>query len=104
MIHMDNGLQEQKRRYVVDYDRTNCIGAEMCAFIDPENFRMNEDGKADMIHGKEKEPGQFVMLTDENMEDIGNPLRRAADSCPAAVIRITEIATGRRVAGAPQRR
>jgi len=98
-------LEQQKNyKYVVEYDRTNCIGAEMCAFVDPENFKMNEDGKADLVHGKEKEGNQFFLFTNDNMEDMGNPLRRAADSCPAGVIRITEISTGRRVAGAPERK
>ena len=97
-------MPEEQKKYIVEYDRANCIGADMCTFVDPENFKMNEDGKADLVKGEHKGNDQFVMPTNENMEDMGNPLRRAADSCPAAVIRITEIATGKRVAGAPPRK
>lgn len=96
--------EKKNYKYIVEYDRANCIGADMCTFVDPDNFKMNEDGKADLVHGKETGNQQFVLFTNENMEDMGNQLRRAADSCPAAVIRITEIATGRRVAGAPERK
>lgn len=101
---MEEKLNEKNSKYIVEYDRTNCIGADMCTFVDPENFKMNEDGKADLAKGEDKGNEQFVKFTNENMEDMGNSLRRAADSCPAAVIRITEIATGRRVAGAPERK
>ena len=94
---------EQPKRYRVEYNRNGCIGADICTFIDPDHFVMASDNKVDMIGGVEKDkPGVFVMEVEGNLDDMCNEIRRAADSCPAGVIRIIEIATGRRIAGHPE--
>jgi len=78
-------------KYRVIYNRKYCVGGDICTFVDTERFVLAKDGKAD---------GKFVMeVEDPGMNDIGNPLRRAADSCPAGVIRVIRIRDGTLVAG-----
>ncbi len=91
------------KRYRVEYNRKGCIGAFMCSFIDPDHFKENyDDSKVDMVgDGVRKEGDIFVMEVEGNLEDMGNLVRRAADSCPAGVIRIFDLETGQRIAGHP---
>jgi ferredoxin len=91
----------QRDKYRVTYNRKSCIGAGMCAFIDPKRFKMNDDGKADLIGGTPRqEDGKLVLDVEEpGLETIGHDLRRAADSCPAGVIRVERLSDGRKIAG-----
>lgn len=90
-----------QKRYRVEYIRPGCITGDICTFVDEAHFVMNEDGKADFLGAKEEKPGLFVMEVTDDLSDMGHPLRRAADSCPAGVIRIIEMDTGKRIAGHP---
>lgn len=93
--------EESPHRYKVTYTRKYCIGGDICTFIDPEHFILSKkDGKADFIGAEQKEDGRFEMIIDDpTMNEIGNPIRRAADSCPAGVIRVVRIKDGKLVAG-----
>ena len=71
-------------KYKVIYDREACIGAAACAAVDPKNFEMNKDGKADLKGGKE-EKGLWLLETDELGE-----LKEAADACPVDAIKVEE--------------
>ena|SRR3989339_722384 len=87
-------------KYRVIYNRKYCVGGDICTFVDTERFVLAKDGKADMKGAVMGEDGKFVMeVEDPGMNDIGNPLRRAADSCPAGVIRVIRIRDGTLVAG-----
>lgn len=87
-------------KYRVIYNRKYCVGGDICTFIDAERFVMAKDGKADMKEAVQDEDGKFVMeVEDPEMNDISNPLRKAADSCPAGVIRIIRVRDGILVAG-----
>ena len=92
-------------KYRVTYNRKFCVGGDICTFIDPDHFVLNtKDGKADFkgaeLAGKGRDEGRFAMeIEDPTMNDIGNPVRRAADSCPAGVIRVIRVKDGRLVAG-----
>ncbi|MBI2583596.1 MAG: ferredoxin [Candidatus Aenigmarchaeota archaeon] len=87
--------------YRIVYSRKHCIGGDICTFVDPVHFNLSKkDGKADFLNSQKQEDGTFVMtVEDPTMNDIGNPLRRAADSCPAGVIRVVRVKDGRLVAG-----
>lgn len=89
------------KSYRVEYVRPGCIAGDICTFVDEENFRMNEDQKADFIGAKEERSGLFVKEIEGDLSDMGHPTRRAADSCPAGVIRIIDLETGKRIAGHP---
>ncbi len=39
-------------------EREGCIGCGACAAIDPDNWEMNEDGKADLKENQSKGKGQ----------------------------------------------
>jgi len=92
-----------KSKYKVIYNRAGCIGADMCTFVDPEHFVMADDNKANLVGGKQDPENKdlWIMETNQPCEDMGNDLRRAADSCPAGVIKIIRLADGTRIAGYP---
>ena len=89
------------KKYRVEYVRPGCIAGDICTFVDDENFKMNDDQKADFIGAREEKPGLFVKEIEGDLSDMGHPTRRAADSCPAGVIRIIDLETGKRIAGHP---
>lgn len=78
-------------RYKVEYDRAGCIGAFVCTAMNPENFKEADDGKADLINGKD-EGDLFTFETD----DISK-LLKAAEGCPVNVIHIIDTKTGKRL-------
>ena len=65
-------------------DREGCIGCGACAAIDPENWKMNEDGKADLKNGT-LECGNQKKEFDS--KDLDKNLE-TAQSCPVNVIHI----------------
>ncbi|HLC93210.1 MAG TPA: ferredoxin [archaeon] len=74
-------------KFKIIYDRNNCVAAGPCAAVDNEHFKINaDDGKADLIGGKEVSPGVFELEVDS--DDLAN---QAAAVCPAAVISIKKI-------------
>ena len=40
--------QDKEARYVIEYDRENCIGAGSCTEIS-KNWKMDDDGKASFV-------------------------------------------------------
>jgi len=77
------------------YNRKECIGAASCAAVCPEFWVMNEDGKADLIGGKEISDGIFEReISDEEKTQAQKSViacnKEAAESCPVNVIKIEE--------------
>ena len=75
-------------KYLILFDRANCIGAGACAAMDPEHFKMTGDGKADLIKGKDIGKGKFELEAEENPAII-----EAAKACPVEVIKVKNINT-----------
>lgn len=74
-------------KFRIVYDRNNCVAAGPCAAVDNEHFRINpDDGKADLIGGKEVSPGIFEL--DVDSDELAN---QAASVCPAAVISVKKL-------------
>ena len=74
-------------RFKITYDRTNCVAAGPCAAVDSVHFKINaDDGKADLIGGKEVSPGIFELEVDS--DELAN---QAVEVCPAAVISVKKI-------------
>ena len=68
------------------HDRENCIGCGACAAVDPENWRMNEDGKSDLINSKKTDDS---IKKEIDKEDLDKSLE-TAQSCPVNVIHIKD--------------
>lgn len=73
--------------YRIIYDRDVCIGAAACEDIDPKRFKINsDDGKADLIKGKEDKSGLFIL----DVDDLGTSVE-AAKACPVRAIMIKDL-------------
>lgn len=81
-------------KYIIQYDRNGCIGAGVCAAVAPDHWVMNQDGKADLVDGKQVAEGQFEREIDEKDLEIN---KQAAEGCPAVVIHIINKETGEKV-------
>lgn len=81
--------------YVVEYNRGECIGAAACAAVDPDNFTMAEDGRADLVNGTRKEDAEDVYVKEVDDLDF---LKAAAESCPVQVIKVYDKDTYEQVA------
>jgi len=79
-------MTKDKKAKIV-YDRDACIGAAACEALDPKNFVMNGDGRADMLDSKEIESGLF----EKEVDEITNESREAAKNCPVKAIILKEI-------------
>ena len=90
-------LAEQKKRYKVVYDRPNCIGVLTCvAFYSGRWATNKQDGKADLVGGKEdpSSPGTWVLeFTEEELEKF----KVSADVCPVKVIHIFDMETNEEI-------
>ncbi len=81
-------------KFLIEYDRKGCIGAGVCAAVDPQHWVMNKDGKADLIKGSEVSEGKWELEIDESELET---MKMAAEGCPAVVIHITNKETGEKI-------
>lgn len=58
----------------ITIDKNLCIGCGTCVVIAPKTFKLNEEGKAELI---------------EPPEDNEKTIQEAIDSCPVAAIKST---------------
>ena len=83
-------------KYVVEYDRPNCIGAGACTATSPKFWKMNyeKDGKADLIGGKTRDDGwEELEIEEKDFEEM----KAAAEICPVNVIHIKKKETGEKI-------
>jgi len=59
----------------ITIDQENCIGCGSCVALAPETFKMNDDGKSEVIDQKGNSDEEILT---------------AAKSCPVSVIHITD--------------
>lgn len=81
--------------YRIEYDRSNCIGAGICAALNPENFNMNDDTKADLSGATLNE--KTGMWEKEITEAEYEKMMAAAGGCPVLVIHVIDKETGERL-------
>ncbi len=82
--HHSSHSGNEKKKYVIEYDREGCIGAAACAAVSKNWVMSPEDGKADY---KEVEISEEEL--EENLE--------AARSCPVNVIHVKRKDNGERL-------
>ncbi|MBU1201981.1 MAG: ferredoxin [Nanoarchaeota archaeon] len=76
----------------VVYDRERCISAVTCVHLNPENWVMNrKDAKAD-LKGSKKEGDKWILET-----EMTRYLQMAAEQCPAQVIEVYDLKTGKKL-------
>ena len=82
-------------KFKVEYNRKKCIGAGTCAAVSPDNWEMEDSGKAALKGSAFNEQTQmFEKIIDDKDFDSN---KRAADGCPKKVIHITNIETGEKI-------
>lgn len=79
----------------IEYHRDKCIGAGVCAAVDPDNFEMNEDGKADLIGSKKDGEMEIKEMEMDSYEN----LKTAAEGCPVFVIKVIDKDKNEKIAG-----
>ena len=72
-------------KYLLEHDRPNCIGCAACVALLPKRWEMNEDGKSDIIGGKQREDGWQELEIDEEDFEMD---KQAAECCPVNVIHL----------------
>ena len=81
------------KKYLIEYDRDGCIGAAACVAVQPDQWNIVDDGKADLKDSK-KEGKNWIKEIDESELQI---YKDAAESCPVTVIKIFEKDTKKRI-------
>lgn len=76
------------------YDREGCIGAGVCAALADKVWKMNDDGKADLIGGVKDADGKWILEIDGKDLEIN---KQAAEGCPALVIHLINKETGEKI-------
>ena len=69
----------------VIYDRKNCIGAGTCIAAAPMHWKMNPDGKADLIgckHNNQTDKDELELTDPQEIKEN----KEAAEVCPVNVI------------------
>lgn len=83
------------KKYLIEYDREGCIGVAACTAVDPENWILVEDGKADLKDSK-KEPKKGYYTREIDESEL-TKWKAAAESCPVLVIHIKDLETGEKI-------
>lgn len=76
-----------KNNIKLEHNKPECIGCGACVAVAPDYWEMNDDGKADIIKGKErKDNWQEKDISEKDLKEN----MEAAESCPVNVIHITK--------------
>ena len=81
------------KKYLVEYDRDGCIGAAACVAVQPDQWTMVDDGKADLKDSKKEGKNWFKEIDESELEKY----KDAEESCPVTVIKIFEKDTKKRI-------
>tara|TARA_B100001964_G_C13869319_1_gene437953 strand:- start:228 stop:548 length:321 start_codon:yes stop_codon:yes gene_type:complete len=88
-----NKDSNSSKKYKVIFDKEGCIGAAACVASDPNNWKLQDDGKSSLKDSTEIKDQFEREITEEELQAF----KDAAESCPVNVIHITEIATGKKI-------
>ena len=80
--------ENKNKKYKLLHDRPGCIGCSACAAVAPDHWEMVDDGKSDIINGKDREDGwQEKDISEEEFQEN----MEAAESCPVNVIHLKRL-------------
>ena len=83
------------KKYLLEYDKSACIGAAACVAVFPEKWELESGGKATLTDkSTKKTPEKEFLEIDES--ELERHLE-AAKVCPVVVIHITEKDTGKKL-------
>ena len=77
-------------KFLIKHDRENCIGCGACAAISEEHWKMDADGKSNIIKGKRLDDGSEEKEIEEKDFETN---KEAAESCPVNVIHLKNLDT-----------
>ncbi len=79
-------------KYKVVYERNACIGAAFCLAVDPDNWVMRDDNKADLLNYDKKRPVEiYEKVFDDKQFDV---MKLSAFGCPVKCIHLINLDTG----------
>ena len=74
-------------KYTLQQKHEECIGCGACVSVCEKFWKMNPEGKADLIGGKKGKSGFFEREVDEKDLKCN---KEAADICPVTIIHIMD--------------
>ncbi len=86
-----------KRKYLIEYDRANCIGVAACAAVAPDYWGMDEDGKANLQEAIKNGDNSLQTREVELDETELNNLLESAKTCPVNVIHLFDKENGEKL-------
>lgn len=84
------------RKIKIVYDRNGCIGAAACASINPADWVMDSDGKANLTNSS-KEAEKFVKVVDVQDEQGMSRIVESATVCPVSIIEIWDVNENKKI-------
>ena len=85
------------KRIKIVYEREGCIGAAACAGINPEDFIMNSDGKADLTESY-KEGKYFIKIVTVNDQKTLDKIIDSIRGCPVDVLEVWDMDENNKIA------
>ena len=84
------------RKIKIVYDRNGCIGAAACASINPVDWVMDTDGKANLTNSQ-KEGDRFVKIMDVQDEQAMSRIVESATVCPVTIIEVWDVTENKKI-------
>lgn len=84
------------KKYIIKYDREGCIGVAACVAVQPEHWKMVDDGKVDFIDGKADEKIKTLFVKEIDESELLK-FKESAEVCPVNVIHIYDKDTGEKI-------
>lgn len=83
------------KKYLVEYDRPNCIGAGACTVASPKFWKMDydKDNKANLIGGRANGETWEIEIDEKDFEEM----KASAEICPVNVIHIKKKETNEKI-------
>jgi len=87
--------KSNKKKYKIEHNRPNCIGCGACVAVAPDYWEMNDDGKSDIIKGKDRKEDGWQEKDIEEKDFKEN--MEAAESCPVNVIHLKKLKENKKI-------